>query len=282
MYSLSTIASLAALLSTALAIAAPQVPGFTASWVEEFAGSEVNTGNWEYWTLTPTNGELETYPLSGVNCQITTSQTLTITPENTNGQWTSCRIETNQAFVANATNGLKMLVQASLKIGEPGVTPTQLQGIWPAFWSLGQGVKNNVPWPACGEIDTFENVDGIPTGFGTLHCGNACLDNHNSEGITAGVPFDYGTFHTWAHEVDLTNTDWTAQTITFLLDGTPYRDIQGSDVGDLAAWTALTGPMMVTLNVAVGGAWPKAPSASTVSGAMAGMEVQYVAVYHTN
>ena len=281
MYSLSTIASCAALLSTALAIPAPQMPGFTQTWVENFAGTTVNLANWEYWSATPSNGEQEIYPTNGANCHITPSNTLQILPDNSGGQWTSCRIETNEAFVANATNGLKMLVQASLKVGVPGVTASQLQGIWPAFWSLGEGVKHNVAWPACGEIDTFENVDGATVGHATLHCGAACNDA-SFVGIGSQVPFNFGTFHTWAHEVDLTSSDWTAQTITFFLDGTAYRDIRGSDVGDLTAWTALTGPMMVTLNVAVGGQWPGPAGSSTATGVTAGMEVQYVAVYHSN
>ena len=82
--------------------------------------------------------------------------------------------------------------------------------------------------------------------------------------------------------MDVTSADWTAQSITFLLDGKPYREVGGSDVGNQAAWTALGGPMLMTLKVAVGGQWPGSASASTATGTTAGMEVQYVAVYHSN
>ncbi len=39
--------------------------------------------------------------------------------------------------------------------------------------------------------------------------------------------------------------------------------------------------MFMTLNVAVGGAWPGSVAANTVSGTAAGMEVLYVAVYES-
>ena len=274
MYSLFTIAALVPLFSTSLAEAPEQVVGFTPAWTETFSGTAVNTANWAFWTGTPSNGEQEIYTGPGVNCQITAASTLLIIPKNTGGQWTSCRLETVDTFAA--TPGKKMRVQARLKLGQPG---DHLQGIWPAFWSLGVGVRNGVGWPACGEIDTFENTDGGALGYGTVHCGNLC---HDPTGLSQGVTFDYGSFHTWAHVVDLTSSDWTKQSITWLLDGTAYNVITGAQIGDAGVWNTLVGPMFMTLNVAVGGAWPGRVAETTVSGAAAGMEVQYVAVYSSN
>ena len=34
------------------------------------------------------------------------------------------------------------------------------QGIWPAFWMLGDGIFEGTPWPACGELDITEMVGG--------------------------------------------------------------------------------------------------------------------------
>lgn len=272
MYSLPTLAALATLLSTSLALTQPVIPGLTYTWNDTFSGSSVNTNLWKFWTGQPSNGEQEVYPANGANCQITAAGTLLIVPLNTNGQWTSCRIESLETF--HAKPGKKMRVQASLKLGDPGA---HLQGIWPAFWSLGEGVRNKVGWPQCGEIDTFENIDGGALGYGTIHCSAAACNE--PQGLTAGMTFDYGSYHTWAHVVDLTNANWRAQSITFLLDGREYRTVLGSDVGDLATWTTLVGPMFVTLNVAVGGQWPGSALGDTTSGPAAGMEVQYVAVY---
>ena len=43
------------------------------------------------------------------------------------------------------------------------------QGIWPAFWMLGNDIKK-VGWPTCGEIDIVENIGREPAiVHGTIH-----------------------------------------------------------------------------------------------------------------
>ncbi|KUJ18000.1 concanavalin A-like lectin/glucanase [Mollisia scopiformis] len=248
--------------------------GFNIIWSDDFSSGSLDMTKWDRFTAAPSNGEQETYPSSGNNCQLTSAQTLLITPENSGGAWTSCRIESLPSFQAKA--GGQIIVQSRFKLGSPGAN---LQGIWPAFWSLGEAVRNGVSWPACGEIDTFENIDGGALGYGTLHCGAACND---PTGLTSGIAFDYGTFHTWAHAIDLRSGDWTQQSITWYMDGQAYHVIHGSDVGNAATWTAVAqSGMFITLNVAVGGGWPGNAAGNTASGQAAGMEVQYVAVYES-
>lgn len=141
-------------------------------------------------------------------------------------------------------------------------------------------MRHGTSWPACGEIDTFENINGGALGYGTLHCGSHCND---PSGLSAGIAFNYGDFHTWAHAIDLRNSDWTQQSITYYMDGQAYHLIKGSDVGDETAWKAAAqSPMYMILNVAVGGAWPGSAAANTASGSAAGMEVLYVGVYESN
>jgi beta-glucanase (GH16 family) len=270
--SLLPLACLSALYSTTFAIAPESISNFNVIWSEDFSGSSLDLTQWDYWTGVPSNGEQEKY--SSNNCQITSAGTMLITPENNGGQWTSCRIETLGSFQAAA--GSIMVVQSRFKLGTPGAN---LQGIWPAFWSLGEAVRHGTGWPACGEIDTFENIDGGALGYGTMHCGSECND---PDGLSSGIDFDYGTFHTWAHAIDLTDSDWTKQTVTWYMDGQSYHVIHGSDIGDEGTWNAVANSgMFITLNVAVGGGWPGNAAADTVGGEAAGMEIQYVAVYES-
>ena len=43
-------------------------------------------------------------------------------------------------------------IEARIKVPES-------QGMWPAFWLLGNNIAT-VDWPACGELDIMEHIDG--------------------------------------------------------------------------------------------------------------------------
>ena len=167
-----------------------------------------------------------------------------------------------------------MIVQARIKLGEPGA---RLQGIWPAFWSLGEEVRHGVDWPNCGEIDTIENVNGEPLGYGTIHCASPCTEQ---TALSHGINFDHSKFHTWAHAIDLRNHNWREQSITWYMDGRSFRIYYDKDIDDEEAWKSIAQKgMLIILNVAVGGNWPGNVAPETISGKAASMEVQYVAVY---
>lgn len=276
MFSLSTLLSSATaltLLTSVLAIVPEPITGFHVSWSDDFSASSVDAGKWGRYLGAGSNNEQQVYT-KDTSCQVTGDQSLLITPENSGGKWTSCRLESVPAFAAKA--GGQLIVQARLKLGDPGAS---LQGIWPAFWSLGEAVRSGTDWPGCGEIDTMENINGGSLGYGTLHCGGACND---PTGLSQGMAFDYGTFHTWAHAIDLRNSDWREQSITWYMDGQAFKVVHGKDLGDEGAWKSVAQKgMFITLNVAVGGSWPGPVGGNTVSGKAAGMEVLYVAVYES-
>jgi hypothetical protein len=259
------------------------------TWSDDFSGSGAFDGQkWDYYKKPVQNGEVEEYLTSGDNCKLSGQGTLMITPTKDGDKWKSCRIESQPAWAA--AQGGKIRFQSKFKLGTPGVN---LQGIWPAFWALGKGFRSDTPWPACGEIDTFEAVNSESKGHGTIHCAKSCHDNPpDSKGIGKEISFDYGTFHTWAHEIDRTSSDWKNQTITWTMDGTPYHERSGTDlltenpgIDQSTAeqdWVSLTQKeFFITLNVAVGGSWPGPPSPTTAEGKDAGMELQYVAVYQS-
>jgi len=193
-------------------------------------------------------------------------------------------------------------VEASIRLGDNA--QGNKQGIWPAFWMLGESIHHGTPWPQCGELDIFEQVDGVPTGYGTAHCGGfpggACNEPNGRPG-TVGIPDN--SFHTWSVKIDRTAGDWTREVISWSLDGSVYHTLSGSDLGDEGVWGTLAhSPMFIILNLAVGGDWwvsilfspallllaltdrfcrPGAPNDATLDGYGSMMEVGYVAVYST-
>jgi beta-glucanase (GH16 family) len=270
MYSILLIPILASLVA---ATTPDTINGFNPIFTEDFSATAIDTTKWQFNTAAPANGEQETYTNLASNCVISPAKSLVITPQrDANGKWTSCRLESINAFAP--VPGGQLIVEASIKLGTQGAS---LQGIWPAFWSLGESIRQGAAWPACGEIDTFEEKNGNAMAFGTLHCGTACSE---PDGLSQGTAFNYDAFHTWGHAIDLRNSDWTAQTITWYLDGTAYHVVKGSDIADVNTWNALTTKgMFMVLNVAVGGTWPGNPTGATVPGAAAQMEVDFVGVY---
>lgn len=142
--------------------------------------------------------------------------------------------------------------EAELRFGD--APADQKQGIWPAFWTLGEsGRQETVPWPECGELDIMETKNGEPLNYATPHCGKG--DSCGSLSRTTELK-DLAQFHTYAIDVDRKNADWKAQTITWLLDGSKYRTVSGAEVADEATWASIAhSPMYFILNVAVGGDW---------------------------
>ncbi|TDZ21840.1 Keratan-sulfate endo-1,4-beta-galactosidase [Colletotrichum orbiculare MAFF 240422] len=153
-------------------------------------------------------------------------------------------------------------------------------GIWPAFWMMGDAVRNGVEWPLCGELDVFDQVNGQLTATGTVHCqqesGGIC-NEPSGHGISTSIP-DNG-WHTWSLERDRTSMDWLTEIITWLRDGITFNRITGSDIGDEHLLIPM--PCYVLLNVAGGGTLPGPPMDATQGDYGSMMEVGYLAVYQT-
>lgn len=139
------------------------------------------------------------------------------------------------------------------------------QGLWPAFWMLGNDINTN-NWPNCGEIDIMENLGREPYRVhGAIH-GPGYF---GARGPTAFIDSQEklsNDFHVFAIE-------WQPKEISWYFDGEKYFSQTPNDVD---TWV-FDHPFFIILNVAVGGTWPGYPDETTVFPQK--MLVDYVRVY---
>jgi beta-glucanase (GH16 family) len=122
------------------------------------------------------------------------------------------------------------------------------QGIWPAFWMLGQNI-HQVGWPRCGEIDIMEHINNEDILYGTLHW-------HNEKHVSSGskIPCDIAEFHNYSVE-------WADDSIKWFLDGLKYHSVCIKD--SINSTSEFHKPHYIILNLAIGGDWPKNPDETT-------------------
>lgn len=260
---------------------------WTQVWSDEFngsAGTGVNTSNWIYDTGTGFGtGEIETMTNSTANVYQDGNGHLVIKAlRDSNGNWTSGRIETQRSDFGAPAGG-EFAMEASIQ--QPNLSGAAAAGYWPAFWSLGAPYRVDHSWPKDGEIDMMEDVNGLSSVFGTLHCGvdpgGPC---NETTGIGSGQRPCSGcqtSFHTYRVEVD---RSVSPEQIRWYLDGVNYFTVNANQV-DPTTWSnAVDHPFFILFDLAMGGGFPAAfgggPTASTQSGGS--MVVDYVRVYTAN
>ncbi|MFC7584693.1 ricin-type beta-trefoil lectin domain protein [Nonomuraea antimicrobica] len=141
------------------------------------------------------------------------------------------------------------------------------QGIWPAFWMLGNDI-GSVGWPNSGEIDIMENIGREPsTVHGTIHGPGYSGGAGIGAGYSIGGAFA-DAFHTFS-------VDWSPNLIVWYVDGNEYQRRTPADLGG-NRWV-FDHPFFMIMNVAVGGYWPGYPDGSTTF--PQSLTVDYVRVY---
>ncbi|GAA5018348.1 acyltransferase family protein [Kitasatospora paranensis] len=224
-------------------------------------------------------GEVETMTDATANVRLDGRGALEIVPTREDGRWSSGRIESRRADLAPPPGGV-LRVEASIAL--PDVTGPAAAGYWPAFWTLGAGLRDgSTGWPAVGELDVMENVNGRDAVVGTMHCGAAdggpCREPVGLGSGDRPCPDCRAGFHRYALEVDLTPG---SEQVRWYLDGREYHRVTERQV-DPADWDrAVHHGLFLILDVAVGGALPAAhggtPGPATAPGHP--MRVDYVAV----
>ncbi len=243
---------------------------WTLAWSDEFNaanGSQPDPAKWTYdlggdgWG----NKELEYYTRRRANASIQNGmlaiQALRENYTGTDGvprPYTSARLKTQGRF------------QQAYGRFEARVKVPYGQGIWPAFWMLGADIAQ-VDWPACGEIDIFENIGNEPsTIHGTVH----------GPGYSAGKgisgAYTLPNAQRFADDFHVFAVEWEPSQVRFYVDSALYKTVAPADLPKGTTWV-FDKPFFLLLNVAVGGDWPGSPDSTTVFPQT--MLVNYVRVY---
>jgi len=213
---------------------------------------------------------------SGVNCLVISAKR-----ENFGGKLvTSGRLNTRGNISAKFGK-----IEARIKL------PTTGNGLWPAFWMLGEDYST-VGWPRCGEIDILEmgNVSGISQAKQDKFFNGAChwgeVWTYNAQNSTAPYSLQ-DDFH-------LYTMIWDDANIKFYLDldkypsNTPYytMSIAGADVaGNVSHYFHKS--FGIIFNLAVGGNYTGITgnaninqiTALPVDGSPVKMYIDYVRIY---
>jgi beta-glucanase (GH16 family) len=249
----------------------PTRAGWTLVWSDEFEGPQGQLPDESKWKFDVggtgwgnDQREFDTNRPENASLDGQGSLVLTARQESYMGrEYTSARLNTAGKF--DRAYGR---FEARMKLPEG-------QGIWPAFWMLGNNIgEPGVGWPNCGEIDIMESIGREPSRmYGTLHgpgysAGEAISASYD---LPDGQRFVDG-FHVFAVE-------WEPNVVRWYLDDALYVTRTPDDLPDGAAWV-YDHPFFLILNLAVGGYWPGYPDATTVF--PQSLFIDHVRVYEKN
>lgn len=228
-------------------------------WHDEFEGPEINRAQWrlEDGYTGAGNGELELYTARPENVRLENGVLVIEAHQETRAgfRYTSGRL---------TTKGLHAWTYGRF---EARIKMPYGQGMWPAFWLLGDDVST-VGWPACGEIDIMENIGREPTTVrGTIHGPGY----YGDDGVWSDYFLPEGRF---ADDFHVFAIEWEPGQIRWYVDDNLFSTRGPQDVG--GAWV-FEHPFFLILNLAVGGHWPGYPDETTVLPQR--MLVDYVRVF---
>lgn len=247
----------------------PPPPAYVLTWSDEFSAANGSLPDSAKWVMETGGGgwgnnELETYTNRTQNAHVQDGNlVITANKETFTGtdgitrQYTSARIKTQGLFDQKYGR-----FEARIKI-------PQGQGMWPAFWMLGNNIGTD-GWPTCGEIDIMENIGKEPDKVhGSMHGPGYS----GGSGLTGTYTIPSGKF---ADDYHIFAVEWETSAVRFYVDGNLYETHTPADLPSGKTWV-FDHPFFILLNVAVGGDWPGAPDNTTVF--PQNMLVDYVRVY---
>jgi len=211
-------------------------------WSDEFdTGTQPDTSIWSYdlgasgWG----NNELQEYTSSYQNARVEDGNLVITVIDGANG-FTSARIRTEDKLTFKYGK-----IEARIKM------PDLADGLWPAFWTLGNNFSQ-VGWPFCGELDIMEMGSGASISAGTINRRVSSTAHWDNDGAYAS----YGRFFDVASDLDdgfhIYRMDWTPETVRTYIDDRLIWTIRIKE-DSCASCSEFHQPHFVILNVAVGG-----------------------------
>jgi hypothetical protein len=233
-----------AAIGLALATCAPHAFGWGITWSDDFTGvnNQPYSGFWSYQTgPNNANNEIETYVSSWANAHIisdgtpTDGQALQIEAQtDSSGRWYSARIHTDGKHSFGTATYLEFMCKFPYAGGDA-------HGYWPAAWCLGTSGGN---WPANGEIDVAEEVDGQWENYQTLH-----MPGWNPGTGPITVDHSTTTYHKYGVWIQ-----GDGSYINYSIDGNTDLTIYRSSTPGGATWEYNPGRQFyILLNLAIGG-----------------------------
>jgi beta-glucanase (GH16 family) len=226
------------------AVAATPGYGQTLVWSEEFDGPDIDLSTWTYDVGGGGfgNQELQYHTARPENARIENGKlVIEARREPYNGkQFTSARLKTHGRLAFQYGT-----IEARIKV------PNLANGLWPAFWLLGNNV-GETPWPGSGEIDILEMGSQTAIQQGVVNRWVQAAAHWDYNGSYAG----YWQSITWPTSLitdyHIYSLSWTPQMLTAYVDGTQFwaMDITA---GASASLEEFHRPFFVILNLAVGG-----------------------------
>jgi beta-glucanase (GH16 family) len=226
-------------------------PGWTLVWRDEFDGPSGQAPDATKWTprvgAATANKELEYYTDRAENLALDGNGFLVITARSEayeDRDYTSARIETGEKF------------EQAYGRFESRIKIPRGQGIWPAFWIMGN--NSEAGWPGRGELDIMENRGKEPTiNVGAMHGpGYSGSEDFRAEYVVPeGLWQDFHVF----------SVEWEENVVRWYVDDNLYQTRTPEDLAerDPSLVWVYDHPFYVIMNVAVGGAFPGDPDDTT-------------------